>query len=79
MESVKEANITSWQNVSFIFTHFKNLCVTKTLDILYSKIHKRGKEQSLSYSENSCRLLLVMRKTEILELSFLSSYGTQKF
>ena len=81
---VKEANITSWQiktHVSIILTRCKNLYVTKALEILYSKIHKRGKEDSLSYSENPCRVLLVMtKKKENLELSLLSSYGgIQKF
>ena len=47
---------------SIILTRSKNLYVTKALEILYSKIHKRGKEHSLSYSENPCRVLLVMTK-----------------
>lgn len=75
MELRKQTLRHGKMHISIILKRSENLCVTKTLDILYSKIHKRGKEHSLSYSENLCRVLLVMTKTENLELSLLSSYG----
>lgn len=77
MELRKQTLRHGKMHISIILKRSENLCVTKTLDILYSKIHRRGKEHSLSYSENLCRVLLVMRKTENLELSLLS--GIQKF
>lgn len=63
MELRKQTLRHGKMHISIILKRSKNLYVTKTLDILYSKIRKRGKEHSLSCSENPCRLLLVMRKT----------------
>ena len=44
MELRKQTLRHGKMHISIILTRSKNLYVTKTLDILYPKIHKRGKK-----------------------------------